>query len=51
MLRLLSNVTSTREILPDIDCFVDCLEASLDELKTAVKPVRKKRSRKKIRAV
>jgi WS/DGAT/MGAT family acyltransferase len=45
------NVTSTREILPDIDFFVDCLEASLDELKTAVKPVRKKRSRKKIRAV
>ena len=45
------NVTSTREILPDIDFFVDCLEASLDELKAAVKPVRKKRSRKKIRAV
>jgi diacylglycerol O-acyltransferase len=24
------NVTSTREILPDIDFFIDCLEASLD---------------------
>jgi len=45
------NVTSTREILPDIDFFVDCLEASLDELKAAVKPARKKRTRKKVRAV
>lgn len=45
------NVTSTREILPDIDFFVDCLEASLKELRAAVKPVRKKRARKKIRAV
>jgi hypothetical protein len=26
------NVTSTRQILPDIDFFVDCLEASLNEL-------------------
>jgi hypothetical protein len=24
------NVTSTREILPDIDFFIDCLETSLD---------------------
>jgi diacylglycerol O-acyltransferase len=45
------NVTSTREILPDIDFFVDCLEASLNELKAAVKPARKKRTRKKVRAV
>ena len=41
------NVTSTREILPDIDFFVDCLEASLNELRAAVKPVKKKRVRKK----
>jgi WS/DGAT/MGAT family acyltransferase len=27
------NVTSTREILPDIDFFVDCVEASVDELR------------------
>ncbi len=45
------NVTSTREILPDIDFFVDCLEASLNELRAAVKPVKKKRVRKKKRAV
>ncbi len=45
------NVTSTREILPDIDFFVDCLEASLNALRAAVKPVRKKRTRKKVRAV
>ena len=45
------NVTSTREILPDIDFFVDCLEQSLTDLKAAAKPSRKKRSKKKIRAV
>ena len=45
------NVTSTREILPDIDFFVDCLEESLDGLKAAARPVRKKRARKNIRAV
>lgn len=45
------NVTSTREILPDIDFFVDCLEESLNDLKTAIKPVKKKRAQKKIRAV
>lgn len=45
------NVTSTREILPDIDFFVDCLERSLKDLKAAAKPSRKTRSKKKIRAV
>jgi hypothetical protein len=35
------NVTSTRDIMPDIDFFVDCLEESLDDLKMAVKPARK----------
>jgi len=45
------NVTSTREIMPDIDFFVDCLEATLNALKAAIKPVRKARARKKIRAV
>ena len=45
------KVTATREILPDMEYFVDCLQASLDELKTAVKPARKKTTRKKIRAV
>jgi len=38
------NVTSTRETLPDIRFFVECLEASLDELKAAeAKPKRRKR--------
>jgi WS/DGAT/MGAT family acyltransferase len=52
------NVTSTREILPDIDFFVDCLERSLKDLKAAARPrpSRKPRSKKaqakrKIRAV
>lgn len=45
------NVTSTREIMPDIDFFVECLEKSLADLKKAVKPVKKSRARKKIRAV
>ena len=45
------NVTSTREILPDIDFFVECLEKSLADLKKAVKPARKTKARKKIRAV
>ena len=42
------NVTSTREILPDMEFFVDCLEESLNELKSALKkPARKKTARKK----
>ena len=36
------NVTSTREILPDIDFFVDCLAESLNDLKTASQPKKKK---------
>ena len=39
------HVTSTREILPDIRFFVECLEASIAELQDATKP--KKRARKK----
>ena len=45
------NVTSTRDILPDIDFFVECLEQSLKELKAATRPARKTRAKKKIRAV
>jgi hypothetical protein len=44
------NVTSTRDIVPDIDFFVDCLEQALDDLKAAIKP-KKPRAKKKIRAV
>ncbi len=32
-------VTSTREILPDIRFFIECLEASMAELKEAAKAV------------
>lgn len=44
------NVTSTRDIMPDIDFFVDCLEHALDDLKKAITP-KKSRAKKKIRAV
>jgi hypothetical protein len=40
------NVTSTRDIMPDIDFFVECLEESLNELKAAVSPARKSPARK-----
>ena len=40
------NVISTREIMPDIRFFVECLEESLAELKKAALPP-KKRARKK----
>ena len=45
------NVTSTREIMPDIHFFVSCLRESLEELKTATLPVPKKRARKKSKTV
>jgi WS/DGAT/MGAT family acyltransferase len=47
------NVTSTREIMPDIDFFVECLEQSLSDLKAAASPhpAKKSSTRKKIRAV
>lgn len=40
------NVTSTREVLPDMEFFVDCIEASVEELKHATQP-KKKAARKK----
>ena len=41
------NVTSTREVLPDISFFVTCLEKSMSELKRATKPKKKKPATKK----
>lgn len=38
------NVTSTRETMPDIHFFVECLEASLEELRQAARPKRGKKS-------
>ncbi len=45
------NVTSTRDILPDIGFFASCLEESLDEIKAATMPAARPRAAKKIRAV
>jgi hypothetical protein len=44
------NVTSSREIMPDIEFFVDCIENSLAELKKAAAPPKKKRRKKKAAA-
>jgi hypothetical protein len=42
------NVTSTREILPDMEYFIDCIAAEVDALKAAAKPgPAKKKTRKK----
>ena len=41
------NVISTREILPDIRFFVECLEDALAELKQAALPRKKKPARRK----
>jgi len=40
------NVTSTRDIMPDIDFFVECLEESLNDLKAAAGPTNKSPARK-----
>ena len=45
------NVTSTRETLPDIRFFIECIEKSLDELRKATtKPKPKKKRKKKTAA-
>jgi len=36
------NVTSTRDVIPDMRFFISCLKKSLSELKRAAKPPRKK---------
>ncbi len=40
------NVISTREIMPDVDFFVECLEKSVNDLKKATAP-KKKKTRKR----
>jgi len=40
------NVISTREIMPDVDFFVECLERSVNDLKKATAP-KKKKTRKR----
>lgn len=44
------NVTSTREVLPDVQFFMKCLKKSLAEMTRATKPVKKKRVSKKAAA-
>ena len=45
------NVTSTREIMPDMEFFIECMGASLDSLKAAItpkkKPAKKKAAKKR----
>jgi hypothetical protein len=41
------NVTSTREIVPDMDFFIECIDASLESLKAGVKPKKKVTGKKK----
>jgi diacylglycerol O-acyltransferase len=45
--RVSFNVTSTREVLPDIQFFVTCLRDSLAELTQALQPASKKAPKKK----
>lgn len=40
------NVTSTREIMPDMEFFIECIDASLESLKAAVIPKKKPRKKK-----
>jgi len=40
------NVISTREIMPDVDFFVECIEKSVNDLKKATAP-KKKKTRKR----
>jgi WS/DGAT/MGAT family acyltransferase len=49
--QLTFNVTSTREIMPDVQFFVGCLEKALAELRAATSPAGRKSGRKKVRAV
>jgi len=41
------NVTSTRELIPDMRFFISCLNKSVSELKRATKPAKKKPAKKK----
>jgi diacylglycerol O-acyltransferase len=41
------NVTSTRELLPDMEFFIECIDESVRSLKAAVEPKKKKSGKKK----
>ena len=40
------NVTSTRELLPDMEFFIECIDESVRSLKAAVEPKKKKSGKK-----
>ena len=44
------NVTSTRETLPDIDFFVECIDVAVEELKQAAQKKRARRAKTKTKA-
>jgi WS/DGAT/MGAT family acyltransferase len=41
------NVTSTREIMPDMEFFIDCLDAEVEAFKSQLEPQRPKKKAKK----
>ena len=41
------NVISTREIVPDMEFFVECIDASMEELKAATRPKKKQAAKRK----
>jgi hypothetical protein len=43
------SVTSTREVMPDIQFFITCLKKSVEQLKRATKPKKKKVTKKKVK--
>ena len=45
------NVTSTRETMPDVEFFVECIESSLAELRKATAPRKPSRVKKKTKSV
>ena len=45
------NVTSTRETMPDVEFFIECIESSLAELKKATAPRKPSRVKKKTKSV
>jgi len=47
--RMFFNVTSSREIMPDIEFFIDCLRASLAELQPAARTTRPRRARRTVK--
>ena len=44
------SVTSTREVLPDIQFFITCIQKSVEEMKQATKPKKKKKKAAKKKA-